>query len=187
MISRILHLVNMGLRYGRSKGVRETRLEEPPIGNLAAPCHLEESASHQNPSYCILMTPRHHLNDPVLILWSSIFHDFSWFSPSVPMFGMIPSSSWNKLDTILKYVKNHGDTCREWFIWWRLALDNLDHKGSDLPKWRNPLWPLWRPPVTGRRVLRTISRFWRANLRPAVNRQPLFPRGGLEELANSLS
>ena len=45
-MSRILHLVNMGLRYGRSKGVRETRLEEPPLGNLAAPCHLEESASH---------------------------------------------------------------------------------------------------------------------------------------------
>ena len=35
---------NMGLRYGRSKGVREYRLEEPPLGSLAAPCHLEESA-----------------------------------------------------------------------------------------------------------------------------------------------
>ena len=45
-MSRILHLVNMGLRYGRSKGVRETRLDEPPLGNLAVPCHLEESASH---------------------------------------------------------------------------------------------------------------------------------------------
>ena len=42
----MLHLVNMGLRYGRSKGVREHRLEEPPLGSLAAPCHLEESASH---------------------------------------------------------------------------------------------------------------------------------------------
>ena len=45
-MSRILHLVNMGLRYGRSKGVREHRLEEPPLGNLAVPCHLEESSSH---------------------------------------------------------------------------------------------------------------------------------------------
>ena len=43
---RILHLVNMGLRYGRSKGFRDTRQEEPPLGSLAAPCHLEESASH---------------------------------------------------------------------------------------------------------------------------------------------
>ena len=45
-MSRILHLVNMGLRYGRSKGVRESRQEEPPLGSLALPCHLEESASH---------------------------------------------------------------------------------------------------------------------------------------------
>ena len=28
-MSRILHLVNMGLRYDRSKGFRETRLDEP--------------------------------------------------------------------------------------------------------------------------------------------------------------
>ena len=45
-MSRILHLVNMGLRYGRSKGVRETRLEDGGLGNLAATCHLEENASH---------------------------------------------------------------------------------------------------------------------------------------------
>ena len=45
-MSRILHLVNIGLRYGRSKGVRAYRQEEPPLGSLAAPCHLEESASH---------------------------------------------------------------------------------------------------------------------------------------------
>ena len=48
-MSRILHLVNMGLRYGRSKGVRELRVHEPPLGNLAVPCHLEESASHHDP------------------------------------------------------------------------------------------------------------------------------------------
>ena len=48
-MSRILHLVNMGLRYGRSKGVREHRQEDPPLGILAAPCHLEESASHHDP------------------------------------------------------------------------------------------------------------------------------------------
>ena len=51
------------------------------------------------------MTPRHHLNDPRLILWWSIFHDFSWFSPSVPSFGMIPTSSGNKVDTIWKSIK----------------------------------------------------------------------------------
>ena len=45
-MSRILHVVNMGLRYGRLKGVRESRQEEPPLGNLAAPCYLEENASH---------------------------------------------------------------------------------------------------------------------------------------------
>ena len=45
-MSRILHLLNMSLRYGRSKGVREYRLEEPPLASLAAPCHLTESASH---------------------------------------------------------------------------------------------------------------------------------------------
>ena len=48
-MSRILHLVNMGLRYGRSKGVPAYRLEEPPLGSLAVPCHLEESASHHLP------------------------------------------------------------------------------------------------------------------------------------------
>ena len=45
-MSRILHLVNMGLRYGGSKGVQVSRLEDGSLGNLAAPCHLEESASH---------------------------------------------------------------------------------------------------------------------------------------------
>ena len=54
-MSRILHLVNMGLRYGRSKGVREHRLEEPPLGSLAVPCHLEESASHHIP-VCVKWT-----------------------------------------------------------------------------------------------------------------------------------
>ena len=45
-MSRMKHLVNMVLRYGRSKGVRESRLEEPPLGSLAVTCHLEENASH---------------------------------------------------------------------------------------------------------------------------------------------
>ena len=45
-MSRILHLRNMSLRYGRSKGVRAYRQEEPPLASLAAPCHLTESASH---------------------------------------------------------------------------------------------------------------------------------------------
>ena len=47
LMSRILYLVNMGLRYGSSKGVREHRQEDRSIGNLAATCHLEESASRQ--------------------------------------------------------------------------------------------------------------------------------------------
>ena len=84
------------------------------------------------------------------------FSYFSWFWPNVPVFGMFPSSSWNELDTILKYIKNDYDPCRVWLIWWRLALDNLDQKGSNSARWRNPLWPLWRPPVTWRRVLRTM-------------------------------
>ena len=46
MMSRIVHLLNMSLRYGRSKGVQVSRLEEPPLGSLAPPCHLEESDSH---------------------------------------------------------------------------------------------------------------------------------------------
>ena len=45
-MSRILHLVNMSQRYRGSKGVRESQQEEPPWTSLAAPCHLEESASH---------------------------------------------------------------------------------------------------------------------------------------------
>ena len=102
------------------------------------------------------MTPRHHLNDPGLILWSSFFHDFSWFWPNVRYFRMIPSSSWNKLDTILKYIKNDYDRYRVWFIWLRLCLDNLNQKGSDLPRWRNPLWAVWRLPLIWRRALRTI-------------------------------
>ena len=46
-MSRILNLVNMSQKYLRSKRVTELQLEEPPWTNLAAPCHLEESASHQ--------------------------------------------------------------------------------------------------------------------------------------------
>ena len=45
-MSRILHLLNMSLRYGTSKGIREYRLEEPPLGSLAPPSHLTENASH---------------------------------------------------------------------------------------------------------------------------------------------
>ena len=40
-MSRILHLVNMGLKYLGSKGVRETRQEEPPRTSLAAAGHLQ--------------------------------------------------------------------------------------------------------------------------------------------------
>ena len=50
-MSRILHLVNMGLRYGRLKGVLEHRLEEPLLDSLTVPCHLEEIASHHIENY----------------------------------------------------------------------------------------------------------------------------------------
>ena len=45
----VLHLFNVSLRYGKAKGVQVSRLEEPPLGSLAAPCHMEESASHPLP------------------------------------------------------------------------------------------------------------------------------------------
>ena len=63
-MSRILHLLNMSLRYGRSKGVRAHNQEEPPLGSLAAPCHLEENASHQDD-----------------------FHDFGWLSFGCGVYG----------------------------------------------------------------------------------------------------
>ena len=47
-MSSLKHLVNMGLRYGRSKGVQVTRQEDGVIGNLAVTRHLEESASHHD-------------------------------------------------------------------------------------------------------------------------------------------
>ena len=84
-----------------------------------------------------------------------IFHECWWFWPHVPMFGMIPSSPWNEFNTILNYVKNDYDSCREWFIWWRFDLDNLGQRGHRNVNRRNPLWPLWLPHVTWRRVLRT--------------------------------
>ena len=48
-MSKILYLLNMSLRYGTSKGVRERRQEEPPLGSLAATSHLTESASRPLP------------------------------------------------------------------------------------------------------------------------------------------
>ena len=38
--------MNLVRRYRGSKGVRELRLEEPPLTSLAATCHMEESARH---------------------------------------------------------------------------------------------------------------------------------------------
>ena len=43
-----IYLMNMGLRYRGLKDVVKYRQEEPPLSNLAAPCHLEESASHHS-------------------------------------------------------------------------------------------------------------------------------------------
>ena len=46
-MSRILHLMNLSQRYRGSKGVRETRVEDGALGNLAPPGDLEESDSRQ--------------------------------------------------------------------------------------------------------------------------------------------
>ena len=40
------HLMNVVQRYRGSKGVLAYRQEETPLGNLAATCHREDSASH---------------------------------------------------------------------------------------------------------------------------------------------
>ena len=88
---RILHLVDMGQRYSRSKGVRERRLEEPPLGSLAVPCHLEESASHHLQLGALPLVEGggakhspllgrgrgYHLNIPELMSRSSISHQKS--------------------------------------------------------------------------------------------------------------
>ena len=50
-MSRILWFDNLRLRYHGSKEVRLRRQEDGSLGNLAATCHLEESASHHSPSF----------------------------------------------------------------------------------------------------------------------------------------
>ena len=74
-MSRILHLVNMGLRYGRSKGVRDYRLEDGVLGNLAAPCHLEESASHH--IYVLSFPNNIPKRQPIKIMKNHIFQKSS--------------------------------------------------------------------------------------------------------------
>ena len=74
-MSRILHLIKMDQRYLGSKGVRETRLEEPPLTHLAAPSDLEENASHHH-SRAFLGVPKHHLNAPGSSLGTSILTIF---------------------------------------------------------------------------------------------------------------
>jgi len=46
-MSSFFQSVDLSPRYHWSKGSQVTRQEEPPLGNLAATCHREESASHQ--------------------------------------------------------------------------------------------------------------------------------------------
>ena len=48
----------MGLRYHGSKGVRAYRQEDGVIGNLAATCHLEESASHHIGTFVLMQVCR---------------------------------------------------------------------------------------------------------------------------------
>ena len=45
-MSRMNQIMKFLKSYGGSKGVRVTRLEEPPLGNLTVTCHLEEVVSH---------------------------------------------------------------------------------------------------------------------------------------------
>ena len=45
-MSRMIHLMNLVMRYHWSKGVRESEVEEPPLGSLAVTGNLEENASH---------------------------------------------------------------------------------------------------------------------------------------------
>ena len=44
--SGLNQMMNLVTRKRGTKGVRERQLEEPPLGNPAAACHREESASH---------------------------------------------------------------------------------------------------------------------------------------------
>ena len=41
-------MMNLVKNLDGSKGVRDHLVEEPPLGNLAATCHREESASHHD-------------------------------------------------------------------------------------------------------------------------------------------
>ena len=79
-------------------------------------------------------------------------------SESVPMFGRIPSSDRDGVNTIGKSIKNYGDPYRVWFIWWTWSPDELGQRGSGTPWWMKPLGAIWRPPVTWRKVIRTIRR-----------------------------
>ena len=45
-MSRLINLMNFIRRFYASKGLRESLVEEPPLSHLAAPCDLEENASH---------------------------------------------------------------------------------------------------------------------------------------------
>ena len=137
--SSMKHLMNLITRYHCSKGVRESEVEEPPLGSLAATCYLEESASH------------HFIN--------FIFSWFSSFWKSVSVFLMVPLSHMKMTYTIGKSIKNYGDQCRNWNIWWTWSLDNMGQRAPGNTKWRNTSWAILRPPLpTWRRVLRTIEK-----------------------------
>ena len=61
------HLMNLVTRYHQSEGAQVTKVEEPPLGSLAAPADPEESVSHH----------LHHLLDLSLILRTYISHEKS--------------------------------------------------------------------------------------------------------------
>ena len=113
LISRMIHLMNFSHWKLGSKGVTLCRQEEPPLGSLAVACHREESASHH--VEWLLMTPRCVLSIPRLILRTSFFHDFSWFSKIDHYSGWsrcstgklsIPSERASKI--IIPQIKNHS-------------------------------------------------------------------------------
>ena len=99
-MSRIFHLMNLSQRYHGTKGYLETQQEEPPLGQSGVPClpggecfapnHQGSSKSIKNHSRLSLVTPRHHLNDPWLILRKSFFHHFSRFWSKLVRVSLVP-------------------------------------------------------------------------------------------------
>ena len=119
--------------------------------------HQGSSLSTYNHSRKSLVTPRHHLSNPWLILRTVIFLDFAHFLKSGPVLQGFPSRTSNALVTIGKNVNNHGDTHPRSFISWTWAKDVIGQRGSRSVGRRIGSQAIWWSPVTWRRLLRTTS------------------------------